>query len=184
MGGPGSGLRFLPNLRNQGGPAFGPDNYIMGRLNSRSSGETMPRRSDVAPAFRSALTGGEPANLGTPNDLGREIHWRNQSRSYPNCSACTGPRGGATVALAAPAFGQTKTDAKTDTAGDEPIQDVVVTGSRIAAPNMVATSPIQVTTSQDIKIAGKTDISDIILVQMPRSWTQAWARIWAIAPAD
>src|SRR6266702_7869918 len=47
------------------------------------------------------------------------------------------------------------------------LQEVVVTGSRIVAPNMVATSPTQVVTSEDIRTHGKTDINDIIL-QMPQ----------------
>jgi iron complex outermembrane recepter protein len=44
----------------------------------------------------------------------------------------------------------------------EPLQQIVVTGSRIAAPNAVSTSPIQVITAQSIKVSGKTDISDVI----------------------
>jgi len=49
----------------------------------------------------------------------------------------------------------------------EAIQEIVVTGSRIAAPNQVSTSPILVTTSQSIQISGKTDITDIIS-QLPQ----------------
>jgi outer membrane receptor protein involved in Fe transport len=50
-----------------------------------------------------------------------------------------------------------------------PIQEVVVTGSRIAAPNLTATSPIQVVTQKEIQTSGKTDISDIIL-QLPQNF--------------
>ncbi len=50
-----------------------------------------------------------------------------------------------------------------------PVQEVVVTGSRIMAPNMTATSPIQVVTQTDIQQSGKTDISDIIL-QLPQNF--------------
>lgn len=44
----------------------------------------------------------------------------------------------------------------------EPLQEIIVTGSRIASPNAVSTSPIQVISSRDIQVYGKTDISDII----------------------
>jgi iron complex outermembrane receptor protein len=42
------------------------------------------------------------------------------------------------------------------------LQEVIVTGSRIAAPNAASTSPIQVLSSQYIEATGKTDISDLI----------------------
>ena len=50
------------------------------------------------------------------------------------------------------------------TAEPEPtLQEVVVTGSRIPVPaNISATSPITVVTSQDIKISGYTDITDML----------------------
>jgi outer membrane receptor for ferrienterochelin and colicin len=41
-------------------------------------------------------------------------------------------------------------------------QEVVVTGSRIAAPNITSTSPIQVVTSEDIQLGGRADITDVI----------------------
>jgi hypothetical protein len=44
----------------------------------------------------------------------------------------------------------------------QPLQEIIVTGSRIAAPNEVSTSPIQVVTSKDIQVYGKTDVSDLI----------------------
>src|SRR5215831_1800332 len=47
--------------------------------------------------------------------------------------------------------------------------EVVVTGSRIAAPNMESTSPINVVNSTDIRVTGKTDISDIIN-QLPQNF--------------
>ena len=44
-----------------------------------------------------------------------------------------------------------------------PIQEVVVTGSRIPVPaNITATSPISVVTSQDIALSGQTDTTDIM----------------------
>ncbi len=47
------------------------------------------------------------------------------------------------------------------------LQEVIVTGSRIAAPNEQSTSPIQVMSSQSIATTGKTDISDVLL-QLPQ----------------
>jgi len=47
------------------------------------------------------------------------------------------------------------------------LTEIIVTGSRIAAPNAVSTSPIQVLSSQYIETSGKTDISDLIL-QLPQ----------------
>jgi iron complex outermembrane receptor protein len=66
----------------------------------------------------------------------------------------------AAVAQLAPAAAET-TDA---------IQEIVVTGSRIASPNQVSTSPIQVISAQSIQVSGKTDISDIIS-QLPQNFT-------------
>ena len=54
-----------------------------------------------------------------------------------------------------------------DQGENQQIQEVVVTGSRIASPNGTSASPIQVVSAQDIQITGKTDISDI-LYQMPQ----------------
>jgi outer membrane receptor protein involved in Fe transport len=42
------------------------------------------------------------------------------------------------------------------------VQEVVVTGSRIATPNATSASPIQVINSREIQATGKTDISDVI----------------------
>jgi iron complex outermembrane recepter protein len=53
-------------------------------------------------------------------------------------------------------------------ATEEPIQEIVVTGSRIAAPNAVSTSPIEVISSESIATTGKTDISDLIM-QLPQN---------------
>ena len=51
-----------------------------------------------------------------------------------------------------------------------PLQEIIVTGSRIAAPNEVSTSPIQVVSSKSIQVSGKTDISDII-TQLPQNYS-------------
>ncbi|MBV9621651.1 MAG: TonB-dependent receptor [Gammaproteobacteria bacterium] len=49
------------------------------------------------------------------------------------------------------------------------VEEVVVTGSRIAAPNEKSASPIQVVSSQEIKVSGKSDISDLIN-QLPQNF--------------
>jgi iron complex outermembrane receptor protein len=54
----------------------------------------------------------------------------------------------------------------------EPLQEIIVTGSRIAAPNEQSTSPIQVLSSQYIETTGKTDISDII-TQLPQNFNNS-----------
>ncbi|MDE2296057.1 MAG: TonB-dependent receptor [Gammaproteobacteria bacterium] len=51
-----------------------------------------------------------------------------------------------------------------------PLQEIIVTGSRIAAPNEQSTSPILVLSSKDIETSGKTDISDLI-AQLPQIFT-------------
>ena len=68
-----------------------------------------------------------------------------------------------TGSLTAVAQQQTK-----EVATEEPLQEIVVTGSRIAAPNAVSTSPIQVISSESIETTGKTDISDLIM-QLPQN---------------
>ena len=55
------------------------------------------------------------------------------------------------------------------TAEPAPLTEIIVTGSRIASPNEVSTSPIQVVSSQSIQVSGKTDISDII-TQLPQNY--------------
>src|SRR5258708_39325560 len=69
------------------------------------------------------------------------------------------------VAVMAPAF------AAED---EEPaqLQEVVVTGSRIAAPNLTSTSPIQVISSKTIQQTGKNDVSDILL-QLPQNFNNS-----------
>ena len=52
----------------------------------------------------------------------------------------------AAAVLSAPAHAQ-----------DENIQEVVVTGSRIAAPNLTSTSPVQVVTSKEIQQQGRNE---------------------------
>ena len=70
------------------------------------------------------------------------------------------------LASIAPAFGE-------EAAEEEPIlQEVVVTGSRIAAPNLTSTSPIQVVDSREIQQTGKNDVSDI-LFRLPQNFNNS-----------
>ncbi len=52
------------------------------------------------------------------------------------------------------------------------LEEIIVTGSRIAAPNEVSTSPIVVISSKSIETTGKTDISDLIM-QLPQNFNNA-----------
>jgi outer membrane receptor protein involved in Fe transport len=52
------------------------------------------------------------------------------------------------------------------------LDEVVVTGSRIAAPNAASTSPIQVVTARELQQGGKTDIIDLIN-QLPQNFQNA-----------
>ncbi len=76
----------------------------------------------------------------------------------------------ALTALGAVACWATATAIAADAASDEiALEEVIVTGSRIAAPNAVSTSPIQVVSSQEILTSGKTDVGDII-TQLPQNF--------------
>ena len=55
-----------------------------------------------------------------------------------------------------------------DTTTEAP-SEVIVTGSRIPAPNITSTSPIQVVTEKEIKLSGHTDAIDI-LNSMPQNF--------------
>jgi iron complex outermembrane receptor protein len=71
------------------------------------------------------------------------------------------------VAQAPPTPPQPQPQPATSGEQSQPLQEIIVTGSRIAAPNEVSTSPIQVVTSQSIQVSGKTDIGDLI-TQLPQ----------------
>jgi outer membrane receptor protein involved in Fe transport len=49
------------------------------------------------------------------------------------------------------------------------LEEVVVTGSRIAAPNLTSTSPIQIVTAKEIQQGGKIDIIDLVN-QLPQNF--------------
>ena len=55
---------------------------------------------------------------------------------------------------------------------DTVLAEIVVTGSRIAAPNEVSTSPIAVLSSKYIEVSGKTDINDL-LMQLPQNFNNS-----------
>jgi len=74
-----------------------------------------------------------------------------------------------TLAIAL-ALGAAQADAQDQAAAADqpaPITEVVVTGSRIAAPNEQSASPIQVLGTQSIQATGRSDISDV-LNQLPQ----------------
>jgi len=71
----------------------------------------------------------------------------------------------AIAALAPPLYAQEAAPAAA--AATPTVEEVVVTGSRIKAPNEVSASPIQVVNSAEILATGKNDIADI-LYQMPQ----------------
>ena len=64
----------------------------------------------------------------------------------------------AAAAVAGPAF-----------AADQTIQEVVVTGSRIAQPNLETTSPVTQVTADDIAVQGVTRVEDLIN-QLPQAF--------------
>jgi len=64
---------------------------------------------------------------------------------------------------------QTPPPAEAAAAAPAEVQEIVVTGSRIAAPNLEATSPITVVDSKNIQTTGRTDISDIIMM-LPQNY--------------
>src|SRR5690349_15618927 len=65
---------------------------------------------------------------------------------------------GAAAAVAGPAY-----------AADQTIQEVVVTGSRIAQPNLETTSPVTQVTAEDVLTQGVTRIEDLVN-QLPQAF--------------
>src|SRR5471030_819772 len=59
--------------------------------------------------------------------------------------------------------------AQTAASAGPALEEVIVTGTRIAVPNAVSTSPIQVISAESIATTGKTDISDVI-TQLPQNF--------------
>jgi outer membrane receptor protein involved in Fe transport len=71
---------------------------------------------------------------------------------------------------AVPAFAQQTPVAAPES--DAALTEIIVTGSRIAAPNEVSTSPIQVLSSKYIDVSGKSDLSDL-LMQLPQNFNNS-----------
>ncbi len=95
----------------------------------------------------------------------------------------TGPRRAWTVAVAgsgsivvrllgclALAYGAAAGAQQAADTGPAVVQEVIITGSRIAAPNEVGTSPVQVISSESLQVTGRTDVSDV-LNQLPQNFT-------------
>ena len=61
-------------------------------------------------------------------------------------------------------------------AADETIQEVVVTGSRIAQPNLTTTSPVTQVTAADIAVQGVTRIEDLVN-QLPQAFAAQNANV-------
>jgi outer membrane receptor protein involved in Fe transport len=51
-----------------------------------------------------------------------------------------------------------------------PVEQIVVTGTRLPDPNLISTSPIQVVNAQEIAISGKNDVGDLLLT-LPQAFT-------------
>jgi iron complex outermembrane receptor protein len=71
----------------------------------------------------------------------------------------------AAAAAAGPAYG-----------ADQTIQEVVVTGSRIAQPNLETTSPVTQVTAEDIAVQGVTRVEDLIN-QLPQAFAAQNANV-------
>ena len=124
----------------------------------------MTRISEVAPASVIApFAGAVPAGGATPN-IDPKDTYMHQVKLRTRLRLPLAAAVAATLAAATPAFAQDQ--AATGATADQ-VTEVVVTGSRIAAPNQTSASPIQVVSSADIEATGKTDISDI-LYQLPQ----------------
>ena len=123
----------------------------------------MTRISEVA----SASHAGSPMGA---SDCGPTVEIESPNSHRGTSMKGSSMRFGLTVGLAV-ALTLGTAAAQAAAAGDQAdspvVEEVIVTGSRIAAPNMVSTSPTSVVTAEDIRTSGKVDINDIIL-QMPQ----------------
>ena len=87
---------------------------------------------------------------------------RNSVRRGVRCALLTSMTMGAATAL--PVMAQESTPV-----GNAPIQEVIVTGSRISNPNLTSISPVSTISNEDIAAAGKTRVEDI-LNQLPQAF--------------
>src|SRR6201996_3277349 len=125
----------------------------------------------VADAQRAARSNGrlktarEKRNMFTQRFAKLRAAAGSATRTFCQCLAF-----GTALALSAlPALAQqTPAVAAPDTA----LAEIVVTGSRIAAPNEVSTSPIAVLSSKYIEVSGKTDLNDLMM-QLPQNFNNS-----------
>ena len=113
----------------------------------------------VVPLNALGPTDGAGVSLQTLRDDARTANMSKETQG-PSGSYLLAQAGAASVPQPVPA-------AQAET---EPLHEIVVTGSRIAAPNEVSTSPIVSLSSKSIQVSGKTDITDIIS-QLPQIFT-------------
>jgi outer membrane receptor protein involved in Fe transport len=76
---------------------------------------------------------------------------------------------GGALGFASMALAQAPPEAAGAPAAAPEVEEVVVTGSRIAAPNMTSTSPITVVDQAAIRTTGRTDMSDLIMM-LPQNY--------------
>src|SRR5215469_16612852 len=77
---------------------------------------------------------------------------------------------GGALGFASMALAQAPPEAAAASAAAAPeVEEVVVTGSRIAAPNMTSTSPITLVDQAAIRTTGRTDMSDLIMM-LPQNY--------------
>src|SRR4051812_33394189 len=79
----------------------------------------------------------------------------------------------ATLLAAAPAKGQEQGD--TNAAHSQPMEEVVVTGSRILSPNLESPSPVQIISSEDIERTGTVNAQELLL-KNPTMGTPLYSR--------
>ncbi len=87
-----------------------------------------------------------PPTFGTPSEGSTLQIKSTRERLLATTIIC-----GAAMALAAPAFAQ-----------DAPVQEVVVTGSRIPQPNLTSISPITAVGAAEVKLEGTTRVEDLL----------------------
>lgn len=79
--------------------------------------------------------------------------------------------GGAFALPSLSAFAQ-QAPAPAAAATEPQLSEIIVTGSRIAAPNEVSTSPIQVLDSKYIQVSGRSDLADLLQL-LPQNYNNA-----------
>ncbi|WP_068070679.1 TonB-dependent receptor domain-containing protein [Novosphingobium lentum] len=84
--------------------------------------------------------------------------------TYSKLKAGVAPAALGLALVASPAFAQDTTVAPqaADAAADAPQQQIIVTGSRIANPNLTSISPVTVVSSQEVKNQGTTRVEDLL----------------------